>query len=462
MVAMKIPSCFRYRKAKHNQIPSPAPVVKCNNTVMLFLFMAVRLLLWVGAVMTTSTSMIHALQSLQTYHPVLTPSDRLRHLADYSNDELQDWDVYGDFDQTAESSYLRDFESELATELCMEDGVFMPSGVMAQGIALLIHGGTSFACHPTSHLLLHEQDAYRHLLNMEAIAIHPDGRENGALAGPPLLYEDVARCLQLRAEQQQASMPGTLMIELPHREIGGQLSPWEDVLAMRDFCQQHAIRFHCDGARLFEAAAGYNKDLSELASPFDSVYISMYKGLGGLAGGVLLGTKDFCAQARVWLRRFGGNLYTVLPYAAAGRQGYDAYWKHTSAPVLTFRDKTQKMIDIVTTLQSDPLVAQVVTFNPTTPQTNMVHGFLKHEVHVCYKALDQAASDTPGSLRALHRVRQVEAHEAAHHLGFRTKFEWTLGQANGALPLSDFVTSWRQFARFLLAADSGNVTYEVP
>lgn len=56
------------------------------------------------------------------------------------------------------------------------------------------------------------------------------------------------------------------------------------------------------------------KNLSELAKPFHSIYISFYKGLGAISGAMLLGNREFCEEARVWLTRFGGNLYTKMPY----------------------------------------------------------------------------------------------------------------------------------------------------
>ena len=73
-------------------------------------------------------------------HPELTPAEMLRKLADdcerFGIDKL---DVYGDFTLDSTNSYLRRFESDIAMEFQKEDGVFMPSGVMAQQIALLIH-----------------------------------------------------------------------------------------------------------------------------------------------------------------------------------------------------------------------------------------------------------------------------------------------------------------------------------
>ena len=49
----------------------------------------------------------------------------------------------------------------------------------------------------------------------------------------------------------------TLIIELPHRELGGKLTPWDEVLQIGQLCQQYGVNYHCDGARIFEASAGY-------------------------------------------------------------------------------------------------------------------------------------------------------------------------------------------------------------
>jgi threonine aldolase len=49
----------------------------------------------------------------------------------------------------------------------------------------------------------------------------------------------------------------TLIIELPHRELGGRLTPWEDVISIGELCKKNGVKYHCDGARIFEASAGY-------------------------------------------------------------------------------------------------------------------------------------------------------------------------------------------------------------
>ncbi len=159
----------------------------------------------------------------------------------------------------------------------------MPSGTMAQSIALLIHSQRSkstvtttssnnsfrpkrFACHHTSHLLLWEENSCKELSNMDAVEIKTKGQMEGSrIHVPPLCYEDVLQCFMRERENNsiQKSMSlgedglSTLMIELPHRELGGKLTPWRDVLDMAKLCKDEEVKFHCDGARIFEASAGY-------------------------------------------------------------------------------------------------------------------------------------------------------------------------------------------------------------
>ena len=221
---------------------------------------------------------------LQAQHPPQTPSQMLRDLAQFCDDhEIHKFDVYGDFSASPDASYLRQFEAEVARELGMDDGVFMPSGVMAQSIALLIHRDQrplndvvdyeeqsqrdrgTFACHRTSHLLLHEGEAYSELLHMDAIVLPlgSDGPCGGSVGNTlgvdPMRLVDVEELLGT-ADSSSSSptrIPSTIILELPHREIGGKLTPWEEVEQMGRLCKENGIAFHADGARLFEAATGY-------------------------------------------------------------------------------------------------------------------------------------------------------------------------------------------------------------
>ena len=166
----------------------------------------------------------------------------------------------------------------MAKEFGKEDAVFMPSGVMAQNIALLIHSKKEhmnseelskgldrrFACHHSSHLLLWEEESYSKLVGMSAVEVETKNKSvHGGVCVPPMGLEDVATVFARQKEQYSKDMTlgetglTSLIIELPHRELGGKLTPWNEVISIGELCRTEGVRYHCDGARMFEASAGY-------------------------------------------------------------------------------------------------------------------------------------------------------------------------------------------------------------
>jgi uncharacterized protein YkuJ len=249
-----------------------------------------------------------------------------------------------------------------------------------------------------------------------------------------------------------------LILELPHRELGGKLTPWNDVLAMQQTLRSKGVAFHCDGARIFEATAGYpTLSLAELAEPFDSFYISFYKGLGGMSGAMLMGSSEFCAQARVWLRRFGGNLFTLLPYAVSAWAGYQSQWKlrkigaandDQEDALLSFSGKHQKLVRIVERLTRLPDgeaadFAKMARFEPEIPQVCMVHLYLRPSVEECTRIRDDIYEES--GVCIFHRIRALAESDVAFQKGYRSMMELSIGPANGRIPDDVWVQSWSDF-----------------
>ena len=84
--------------------------------------------------------------------------------------------------------------------------------------------------------------------------------------------------------EQVAEPPGALVIELPQRDLGGQQPDWAGLEAQASWARERGAAVHLDGARLWESAAGYGQPPADVASLFDTVYVSFYKGLGALPG----------------------------------------------------------------------------------------------------------------------------------------------------------------------------------
>jgi threonine aldolase len=229
--------------------------------------------------------------------------ERLREIADATG-EGERTDGYG----TGER--IQRLEGRIAELLGAEAAVFMPSGTMAQQIALRIwsdrRGTRTVAFHPTCHLEIHEQKGYQLLHGL-----------HGRLVGDP-------NSLITLGDLEGIHEPvAALLLELPQREIGGLLPAWDDLVAQTGWARERGIALHLDGARLWEAGPFYGRDHAEIAGLFDSVYVSFYKDLDALAGAALAGDSELVAEARVWQRRHGGNLVTMHPFVVSAELSLD-------------------------------------------------------------------------------------------------------------------------------------------
>ncbi len=307
-------------------------------------------------------------------HGLRTPADLLAELASLPTDDLTP-DVYGD------GGVVTMLETETRELLGKPAAVFMPSGTMAQQIALRIHadrtGRRVVAFHPTCHLELHEDKAYQRL--------------HGLIGRPTGDPRDLMTIDDLTAIGEPLA---ALLVELPQREIGGRLPDWDDLVGAVTFARERGTATHLDGARIWESGPFYGRPLADIAGLFDSVYVSFYKGLGGIAGSMLLGDTSFIDEARAWRKRHGGTLYGLWPYAASGLAGL-----RTRLPKMpVYVEHARTIAETLSTIEG----VQVV---PDPPQTPMMHLHLRTTAETVVAGIRQLARDDglwtwPGSMPA--------------------------------------------------------------
>lgn len=204
-------------------------------------------------------------------------------------------------DRYVASDFIASFEKRIAVLLGFESACVMPTGIMAQAIALRLWaeraGRRTIGLHPTSHHLHEEADALSRLHQLEARVLGAWDR--------PLAARDIA---------DHSGPLAAVSVELPLRWIGGQLPDWRELEAIKAMCRERGIALHMDGARLWEAQPFYDRPHAAICRGFDSVYVSLYKLIGAPGGAVLAGSRDLIAQARTWRRRHGGDLFQMSPY----------------------------------------------------------------------------------------------------------------------------------------------------
>jgi threonine aldolase len=255
-------------------------------------------------------------------------------------------DVYG------VGGVVADLERYIAELLGKPAAVFLPSGTMAQGIVLRVHaerrGRRTVLWHPYSHLEQHEGQA--------AARLH-------GLIGRPVGW--LERLMTLPDLEGVAEAPAAVLWELPQRDLGGQLPTWDDLVAQTSWARDRGAAVHLDGARLWEATAGYERGPAEISALFDTVYVSFYKGIGALPGCCVAGSEQDVAEVREWRQRMGGTLFGMWPNAASALSQLPGALAEMPARFEHAKAIARRLADV-------PGVRLI----PEPPQTPMVHVLL--------------------------------------------------------------------------------------
>ncbi len=216
-------------------------------------------------------------------------------------------DVYGE-DPTV--NRLQERSAEIFEK---EAALFVPSGTMGNQIAVKVH------TRPGDEVIIEERG---HIFNYEVgaasiiagVTIRPVRSGDGSGI---LTWDDIAPAISADGIYDH-TQTGLLCIENTLNLAGGRVMSAE---RCADLSQRaHAVGFpvHVDGARIFNAAVAQNTTVAELTRHCDSVQFCLSKGLGAPVGSVLVGSKDFIKEARVWRKRLGGGMRQAGILAAAG------------------------------------------------------------------------------------------------------------------------------------------------
>jgi threonine aldolase len=203
-------------------------------------------------------------------------------------------DVFG------EDPTIRLLEQETAEMLGKPAALFMPSGTMANQVALRTHTepGDEVVMHADSHIYFYECGAPAALCGVMC----------RLLAGRRGMF--TADELRAALPPDDVHFPRTKLVcvENTHNRGGGSVWPIGQVAEVAQAARQAGLKLHMDGARLWNASVATGIPESRYASHFDSVSVCFSKGLGAPVGSALVGEEDFIARARRFRKMFGGGM----------------------------------------------------------------------------------------------------------------------------------------------------------
>ena len=213
-------------------------------------------------------------------------------------------DVYG------EDPTVRRLEELAADRVGKQAALFVPTGTMGNGVAVMTHTrrGDEIIVDETAHLYDAEVGGLAVLSSVQARTLRSRrGRLDPA---------DVAAAI--RPDDVHFPRTGLLCLENPHNAAGGTAAGPEAIAELCAAAHVRDVPVHLDGARLFNAAVALGLDAARLTAPADSVMFCLSKGLGAPVGSLVAGPAPFIDEARRHRKMLGGGMRQAGHLAAAG------------------------------------------------------------------------------------------------------------------------------------------------
>lgn len=253
-------------------------------------------------------------------------------------------DVFG------EDPTTRALQDAVAAMLGKEGALFVPSGTMANQIALLVHTrpGDEVVVSEGAHCAWYECGAGAMLSGVQFVAAAPD-----------VIFSPEALDAAIKPDAYYYPHTSVLALENTHNRGGGRVLPQARVDALCAHARLRGLKTHLDGARLLNASVASGLAPAVLAAPFDTVSMCFSKGLGAPVGSVIAGSAASMLAARRFRKALGGGMRQVGILAAAARHALDHH-------VARLAD------DHANAARFAACAAQNPSLTVSTPETNIV------------------------------------------------------------------------------------------
>jgi len=263
---------------------------------------------------------------------------------------------------------VKRLEERCAEMLGKEATLFVPSGTMANLLAVFLHcrPGDELLCEENSHVYFYEQGGYAQL---NGVCVRP-------LSGCRGIFDAKTLVEAIREPNLHFPNPKSVFLENTHNRGGGSIWQFDTLNDVCRTARQHGLTLHLDGARLMNAVIATGRPAREWTEPFDTVSLCFSKGLGAPIGSVLAGSADWIHLAKRRRKVLGGGMRQSGILAAAALYALDHHVErladdHHNAKVLA--DRIREMPQELIRLKYDLVETNMVFFEIAKPQWTARH-----------------------------------------------------------------------------------------
>ena len=235
-------------------------------------------------------------------------------------------------DNYSKGGTISELESRFADILGKETSMFMPTGTLANHLAIRTLCGDKprAIVQEQSHLYNDTGDCTTRLSGINLVPLAKDR--------PCFTVDDVKSIIHKSEDGRVSNRVGALLIESPVRRQMGQVMSFDDMNEVTSLCREHSIGTHLDGARLYMMSAASGIAIKKYCALFDTVYVSLYKYFGAPFGAILAGPHTIIDNMFHDRRMFGGGLAGAYPAAALALQGVEGFEQRFTQSINKGRD----------------------------------------------------------------------------------------------------------------------------
>lgn len=226
--------------------------------------------------------------------------------------EMRDFMMAADVgdDVFGEDPTVNKLQERVAELLGKEAALYVPSGTMGNQLCIKAHTQPwdELICDKDAHIYNYESGSIAGLSHVQVV---PVSGNRGIFTAEQV--EEV-----VRPEAYYLPKTRLVCVENTHNRGGGSIFPIEEIKRIKEIVDKYNLKFHLDGARLWNASIATGISLSDYAKYFDSVSVCLSKGLGAPVGSVIAGSKEFIKLAHRYRKAWGGGMRQAGILAAAG------------------------------------------------------------------------------------------------------------------------------------------------
>jgi threonine aldolase len=303
-------------------------------------------------------------------------------------------------DVYAEDPTINALQERVASLFGKEAALLVPSGTQGNQISLAVNarsGDEVIACNDAH--IFHYENAGASVISR--VQIHGLPTENGEL---PL---NAVRAV-IRPPAYYYPRTSLICVENTHNRHGGTILSYDYLKNLKALADEHGLRLHCDGARIWNAMAATSISGEDYGKLFNTMSVCLSKGLGAPVGSVILGDRATIEEARRWRKMLGGGMRQAGILAAAATYALDTILPklaedHLKAATFAHRIHEHPKVD----LHLWRVQTNIVMFTVSVPAAGFLQELLKRDVRI--------AEIKPGVMRAVfhHQHAMDDARQAA-------------------------------------------------